>query len=356
MSTRFIARVIAGAAFGGAALLIAVPGIATADDPHHDRDHKKAVEGWVYAYPDHTKADRVVHIVQICKHPVQFPSVESKATGVVELGPGTDPKLIGHDKGKKHDKHHEKGKRDDKGGKGPASLPLENAQDAEAASLETDRMAEDTADRGERDGKVDGDQAGAQDNPKDPGRKHDKNKKHDKGKKHDERGKHDDHGKKHDDRGKQDDHGKKDAHDKKDEKGKKDAHDKKDDKRKKDDGKKHDKAKKDHDKKQDNAKKDDRKKHDKRKHDDHPWAYFGEALIPEGTEPGTYTLKGDCGEGKLTVVPSGWVKGGDGGGLGGTTTTGASAGMLAGGAGVLAAAAIGGTVLLRRRTTDGSLA
>jgi hypothetical protein len=122
MSRKFITKVIAGAAFGGASLLIAMPAMASAaDDPHHDRDHKK-VEGWVYAYPDHTKAERTVTLVQICKDPVQYPTIESDLLGVVELFPGTDPaKIVDHGKdkhGKKDGKHGKKdGKHDKKADK-----------------------------------------------------------------------------------------------------------------------------------------------------------------------------------------------------------------------------------------------
>lgn len=79
------------------------------------------------------------------------------------------------------------------------------------------------------------------------------------------------------------------------------------------------------------------------------FVYHGEVQVPTGTEPGTYELKGTCGDGKLVVAPTGAVAGGDGG----MTTTSTDLGMAAGGAGVLGAAALGGIVLLRRRRADG---
>lgn len=305
MSRKFITKVIAGAAFGGASLLIAMPAMASAaDDPHHDRDHKK-VEGWVYAYPDHTKAERTVTLVQICKDPVQYPTIESDLLGVVELFPGTDPaKIVDHGKDKhgkkdgKHDKKADKNagkhdkkfdKKDKKASKKDGKkhrVMAEELTDADAAleaeldaalEAELDAALEDEMQADLTDGKV-----------------HKKDGK--KGKK---------------------DHKGKEPKGKKDHKGKED--------------------------------------HKGKKHDDHPWAYFAEVQIPAYAEPGKYELKGDCGKGDLIVVPSGWVDGGDGG-FGGATTDTTSVGLLAGGAGMLAAAAIGGTALIRRRTTDGSLA
>lgn len=79
------------------------------------------------------------------------------------------------------------------------------------------------------------------------------------------------------------------------------------------------------------------------------FTYLAEYTISRSTKPGTYKLKGSCGEGELVVVPVGSVAGGTGGDM-------VNKGLATGGAGALAAAAITGVVLLRRRRTDGSVA
>ncbi|WP_285790703.1 hypothetical protein [Micromonospora sp. NBRC 101691] len=79
------------------------------------------------------------------------------------------------------------------------------------------------------------------------------------------------------------------------------------------------------------------------------FVYYGEAEIPWDAEPGKYELKGSCGEGTLIVLPKGHVKGGDGG------ATGTDREATVGGAAMLGAAALGGIVLMRRRRTDASL-
>ncbi|SCG52207.1 hypothetical protein [Micromonospora coxensis] len=79
------------------------------------------------------------------------------------------------------------------------------------------------------------------------------------------------------------------------------------------------------------------------------FVYYGEAQVAPDAAPGTYELKGSCGEGKLVVLPRGHVDGGDGG----MTTTGTDRELALGGAGMIGAAALGGIVLMRRRRADG---
>jgi hypothetical protein len=57
MTSTFLSKAVAAAAFGGASLLIASPGIALAGDGEHD-GHRKA--GWVYslARPHHSRWHR----------------------------------------------------------------------------------------------------------------------------------------------------------------------------------------------------------------------------------------------------------------------------------------------------------
>ncbi|MDG4805048.1 hypothetical protein [Micromonospora sp. WMMD980] len=75
------------------------------------------------------------------------------------------------------------------------------------------------------------------------------------------------------------------------------------------------------------------------------FVYYGEARVSEDAHPGRYELRGSCGEGELVVLPHGGVDGGDGG----MATTGLDRGLATGGAGMIGAAALGGLVLLRRR-------
>ncbi|SCG44458.1 hypothetical protein [Micromonospora halophytica] len=79
------------------------------------------------------------------------------------------------------------------------------------------------------------------------------------------------------------------------------------------------------------------------------FVYYGEAQVAPDAAPGTYELKGSCGEGELVVLPRGPVDGGDGG----MTTTSTDRGMALGGASMIGAAALGGIVLMRRRRADG---
>ncbi|MFI6133076.1 hypothetical protein [Micromonospora sp. NPDC051141] len=79
------------------------------------------------------------------------------------------------------------------------------------------------------------------------------------------------------------------------------------------------------------------------------FVYYGEARVSEDVHPGRYELNGSCGEGELVVLPRGGVDGGDGG----MATTGLDRGLATGGAGMIGAAALGGLVLMRRRRAGG---
>ncbi|WP_431944340.1 hypothetical protein [Micromonospora marina] len=79
------------------------------------------------------------------------------------------------------------------------------------------------------------------------------------------------------------------------------------------------------------------------------FVYYGEATVSHDARPGRYELRGTCGEGELVVLPRGGVDGGDGG----MTSTGVDRNLATGGAGMIGAAALGGLVLLRRRRAGG---
>ncbi|WP_422773479.1 hypothetical protein ACN28C_11495 [Plantactinospora sp. WMMC1484] len=77
--------------------------------------------------------------------------------------------------------------------------------------------------------------------------------------------------------------------------------------------------------------------------------YGTTVTVPRDAEPGSYELKGSCGEGELVVAPKGWVDGGAGG-----TPSGSGDNLAVAGTGMLGLAALGGLALLRRRRTDES--
>ncbi|MEW2443932.1 hypothetical protein [Micromonospora marina] len=79
------------------------------------------------------------------------------------------------------------------------------------------------------------------------------------------------------------------------------------------------------------------------------FVYYGEATVSHDARPGRYELRGTCGEGELVVLPRGGVDGGDGG----MTSTGVDRNLATGGAGMIGAAALSGLVLLRRRRAGG---
>ncbi|WBB66753.1 hypothetical protein [Micromonospora sp. WMMD812] len=330
MAKKMLGKVVAGAALGGASLLVFAPGIAFADG-HHDGKDK---DGKVLAKPHVVKAGEEVKLLEICSEKQEHAFVWSKVTGKVELKPVKD------DHGDKRD--------DWRGG-------------------EEDSYG--------RDGK---DEHGKDDNGKDHNGKDENGKDHngkdENGKDHngkDENGK-DENGK--DENGKDHENGNDEANggygagaaaadgkdeDRKDWNGYEHGQDRGDDKGdKKDDGKK-DEDKSDHEengswdsKDRENGREDDKSDHGK---DEDRWEhkrdflYYGEAKVDKHAKPGKYELKGSCGEGTLVVVPRGGVDGGDGG------ATGTDRGLAAGGASLLGAAALGGIVLMRRRRTDESL-
>ena len=77
------------------------------------------------------------------------------------------------------------------------------------------------------------------------------------------------------------------------------------------------------------------------------FAYWTTVTIPADAKPGHYELTGSCADGELIVLPKGWVDGGDGG-----ATSGSSDNLAVGGVGMLGVAALGGLVLMRRHRTD----
>ncbi|NJP33036.1 hypothetical protein [Micromonospora thermarum] len=309
MANKMLGKVVAGAALGGASLLVFTPGIAFADDSDHHRHDK---DGKVIAKPHVVKPGDEVKLLQICEEPQKHAFVWSKVTGKVKLKPVDDRK---HDKKDWKDEHDKKDWKDEHGKKDDHGKDREHdgkkddhGKDREHDGKKDDHGKDDgygygggAADDRERDHKDWKSDEHGQDGEYGRDSKDHEDKSRDYGYESDEYGKKDD--------GKKDDHGKDREHD-----GKKDDHGK--------DGWEH--------------KKD--------------FVYYGEAKVDKWAKPGEYKLKGSCGDGKLYVLPKGGVDGGDGG-----MTAGTDQGLAAGGASLLGAAALGGLVLLRRRRTDGAL-
>ncbi|MFG1775697.1 hypothetical protein ACGFIG_04610 [Micromonospora sp. NPDC049048] len=323
MANKMLGKVVAGAALGGASLLVFTPGIAFADG--HDDGGK------VYAKPHVVKAGDTVKLIEVCSERQEHAFVWSKVTGKVNLKPaegrgdwrGGEEGSRDHDKGKDHEdkgRDHDKGKdHEDKGrdhDKGKDEAPKPQPSTTGEGGGAADAGAE-----GERDWK---------------GYEHGQ----------DAEG----------DRGDKDGKGDREAREDKygsDESGREDR-------------KEHDKygsdeyareGREDHDKY--GSDEYDRKGHDsgwsEEESEDKGWehkrdfVYYGEAEVSEDAKPGRYELKGSCGEGELVVLPRGGVDGGDGGLAAGTDR-----GLAAGGASLIGAAALGGLVLMRRRRTDES--
>ncbi|MEV4465353.1 hypothetical protein AB0J51_17240 [Micromonospora echinofusca] len=334
MANKMLGKVVAGAALGGASLLVFTPGIALADGHHED-------EGKVYAKPHVVKAGDTVKLLEVCPEPQEHAYVWSKVTGKVKLKPAEgrgdwrggensrdhDKGRDHEDKGRDHDKgkDHDKGRDHDKGGDGkdetPRPQPPANGTGQPQPPANGGQppvngqgggAADAAGDEGERDWK--GYEHG-QDAEGDRG-----DKGHDKG---DREGREHEYG--------SDSYGS-DEYDREDRKGWSDEYDRKG----------HDKGGSDEES-EGNGKGEDRWEHKR------DFVYYGEAEVSEDAKPGRYELKGSCGEGELVVLPRGGVDGGDGG-----VVTGTDRGLAAGGASLIGAAALGGLVLMRRRRTDES--
>ncbi|MEV4626271.1 hypothetical protein AB0J90_08270 [Micromonospora sp. NPDC049523] len=85
MSRNFLGKVVAGAALGGASLLVGTPGIASADPSPTATD-----AGQMSTKPQWAKPGHEVTIVEVCDQPQESPWVWSELTGKLELNPERD--------------------------------------------------------------------------------------------------------------------------------------------------------------------------------------------------------------------------------------------------------------------------
>ncbi|WP_089158450.1 hypothetical protein [Micromonospora sp. NBS 11-29] len=388
MADKMLGKVVAGAALGGASLLVFTPGMAYAGG--HD-------DGKVITKPHVVKAGDTVELLEICPEPQEHAYVWSKVTGKVDLHPARDGehgdwadggehgnRSDGGDWGEdadqgpdgkdahgpdEHGKGPEEGK--DEAGKGPEEGKDEQGK-GEQGKPGTPQPPADAPRPGGKGGGLVADPedqapdwAGHEEHGQDaePGwdasdwagdeSRGDGKDGHGKEAEHGGPGKEAEHGKEakdaeHGKDGKEAEHGKED----------KDAEHGKDAKEA-EHGKEGEEAAAGKDAEYgDEHGKDGKDEHggewqggDGYGRDEAGWehgedfVYYGEAHVSEHVRPGRYELSGSCGEGELVVLPRGGVDGGDGG----MSTTGVDRGLATGGAGMIGAAALGGLVLLRRR-------
>ncbi|MFC7545784.1 PT domain-containing protein [Plantactinospora sp. GCM10030261] len=317
MAKKFLGKVVAGAALGGAALLVGAPGIALADDGGHHRDGKESGQhredngrgeersggdsrggdrsggeesggGWrhdgrnhVFTYPKQVRAGQEVTLGEVCSEEQEDPYIWSEATGRLDLEEAPeDHEWTGRQSGENGEDGADNG--GSWGGKEPNGRPT--ASPSPTGSPTASPTASPTGSPSGQPRQPGGGMGGGIALDGGPGPD---------GKGYDGKGRD---GKGYDGKGY-------------DGKGREDAG---------------------------------------RNGADH-YTYLTEYRLRGDVKPGQYELKGSCAVGVLHVVPNGAVAGGTGGDL-------TNKGLAAGGAGALAAAALAGVVLLRRRRADGSIA
>ncbi|WP_165949907.1 hypothetical protein [Micromonospora sp. KC207] len=342
MANKMLGKVVAGAALGGASLLVFTPGIAFADGRYDGEAH----DGKVYAKPHVVKPGEKVQLLEVCPEPQEHAYVWSKVTGKVELHPAEKQGEHGNqgtEEGSQADKKAAEEKTGEEHGK---------AKENETAKPKEGEKAEGGKGGGNADGSYSEgsgygyDQGAENDYGKNGYEKngYDKNGYDSNG--YDNNG-YDNNGydsngydnNDHDSNGYDKNDHDNNGYDKNDHDN--NGHDRKHEKHRSgknsDSGSSPEKGTGYHQEKSWEHKKD--------------FVYYGEAHVAEDAAPGRYELKGSCGEGELVVLPRGHVEGGDGGAAGGTDR-----GLATTGAGMLGAAALGGIVLMRRRRANGSLA
>jgi hypothetical protein len=361
MANKMLGKVVAGAALGGASLLVFTPGIAFADGG--PRGGGEAREGGIHTKSHVVKAGEKVTLVEICTEPQEEAFVWSKVTGQVKLHRAEDGGKGKHDEGEYGKGEHGKpGEGKPSEGKGEHGKPGEGKGEEKPGEGKgegkpsegkgEEKPGENKAgEHGKEGGKgggvtADGPHGGANERDFERGRESER----DQGSKH-EGGKQQHRGSEGSDYGKDEgsDHGRS-SYGEKSSYAEESSYGK---------GDRSDHGRSSYDEESSYGK-GDRSGYGRGEHgkgeDEGSWehkkdfVYYGEAEVARDAEPGRYEVHGPCGEGELIVLPRGHVEGGDGG------SAGTDRGMATAGAGMLGAAALGGIVLMRRRRTDGSLA
>ncbi|MEU7610358.1 hypothetical protein AB0A90_13470, partial [Micromonospora sp. NPDC049204] len=110
MAKKMLGKVVAGAALGGASLLVFAPGIAYANGHDDGRDQ----DGKVYAKPHVVKAGEEIKLLEICPDRQEHAFVWSKVTGKVKLEPAKEDRGEDREWGEEEDSYdHENGKDDE---------------------------------------------------------------------------------------------------------------------------------------------------------------------------------------------------------------------------------------------------
>ncbi|MEU4770738.1 hypothetical protein [Micromonospora sp. NPDC023644] len=333
MAKKMLGKVVAGAALGGASLLVFTPGIAFADG-------QQGHEGKVYAKPHVVKAGDTVKLLEVCPDRQEHAFVWSKVTGKVKLKPaegrghwrGGEEDSRDHDKGRDHeDKGRDHGKDNGKDDNGKGETPKPQPPANGTSQPQPPANGSQPPANGQGGGAADA--AGAEGDRDWKGYEHGQDAEGDRGDKGHDKG---------DREGRGDSNGS-DGYDRADRAGYGSESNGSDEY----DRKGHDNGRNGHD----NGRSDEESERHGKDHWEHKrdFVYYGEAQVSEDAQPGRYELKGSCGEGELVVLPRGGVDGGDGG-----VGAGTDRGLAAGGASLVGAAALGGLVLMRRRRTDES--
>jgi hypothetical protein len=370
MSKKFLGKVIAGAALGGASLLVWAPSTALADGGYHPNGYQKHDSGHVLAKPEVAKPGQEVKFVEVCAEPQKHAWLWSKVTGKVDLAPKDHKEGYGADKKAEESKNGW-----DDGAKKPGDSAEDAAKPGDPGSRESSgedykkereyqeflkykeqqeyleyRRYKEKSDPGEkaapgaegapsaREGapEAPGPTAGAVPAPT-PSTDGQPTEGYQPPAGGTGGGMADD--------GKAYEEGEQGWDDKKAEEDKHGWTDKKaeEDKHSRDDSKKAEESK--------NGRDDKKAEESKNGWDDKKagYEYWANVTIPWDAKPGTYELKGSCGEGEFVISPKGWVDGGDGG-----ATSGNSDNLAVAGVGMLGMASLGGLVLMRQRRTDES--
>ncbi|MFY1687572.1 hypothetical protein [Plantactinospora sp. WMMB782] len=307
MSKKFLGRMIAGAALGGASLLVFSPSAALADGGHHPEGYQKDSSGRAFAEPAAVRPGGTVELVEVCAEAQKHAWLWSRVTGKVDLIPRDD-----HQTGRKPEES-----RPEKSDQGKAEKPEENKTQKpdEGKAQKPDEGKAQKPEEGKAQKPEEGKAEGAGGMARDDG-----------GHGWAEYGEAED--------GR---HGWEKAEPRSD------------------GGEADRKTEPDRDGWEKTEPGREGRESGGGKAED-GWTggkggyeYWNSVTIPWDAKPGSYELTGSCGKGELTILPKGWVDGGDGG-----ATSGNGDNLAVAGLGVLGLAGLGGLVLMRQRRTDES--
>ncbi|MGI5215016.1 hypothetical protein [Plantactinospora sp. CA-290183] len=100
MSRKFLGKAIAGAALGGASLLVWAPASATAESGRYPESHRQGDRGHAFTRPQAARPGHQIRLLQVCPEPQKQAWLWSKVTGKVDLAPGSGPAERGEARGR----------------------------------------------------------------------------------------------------------------------------------------------------------------------------------------------------------------------------------------------------------------